>query len=340
MNDSTHRIHLGHGAGGRLTHELIGSMFMRHFGNPILLQRADAGIIGQLNGTIALTTDSFVVRPLFFPGGDIGKLAVCGTVNDLAVCGARPAYITAGFIIEEGFGMNDLERIVASMAAASSEAGAMVAAGDTKVVEHGTCDGVFINTAGIGVVPAAWQSLHDGSRIAIGDKVIVSGPIADHGMAVLAARNEMGVSAPIVSDCAPLNGMIHAMLERFDGVKFMRDATRGGLAAVLCEIAEKKPFGVIIDERRVPVRDATRAMCDMLGFDPMHVANEGTIVIFIDARQAHDAAAFLRSHRYGGGAAIIGEVTGQQPGMVRMRTAIGGMRIIDMPEGELLPRIC
>ncbi len=334
------RILLDHGSGGRLSRELLDTLFCRHLGNPVLNMHTDAALLASLSGRPALTTDSYVITPHVFPGGDIGKLAVCGTVNDLAVSGAVPIALTAGFIIEEGCAIALLERIVESMARAAREAAVIVAAGDTKVVEKGMCDRVFINTAGLGDLPDSRAPIGSGARAGPGDVVIVSGTIGDHGMAVMAARNDIPVQADMKSDCAPLNGMIQDLLSAAPGVTFMRDATRGGLGTVLCELADMTSAGVEFDESATPVNDSVVHMCDLFGFDPLFVANEGKIVIAVKAPQAEAACAALRSHRYGAHAAIIGTLVADHPRQVHMRTSIGGTRIIDVPAGAQLPRIC
>jgi hydrogenase expression/formation protein HypE len=334
------KVLLGHGSGGKLSHDLISNLFVKYFKNEYLNKQTDAAIVEIGEKQLSFTTDSFVVDPIFFPGGDIGKLAVCGTVNDLAVSGATPLFLSAGFIIEEGFPFNDLETIVSSMATESQKAGVIIVTGDTKVVDRGKCDKIFINTAGIGKI--AEQNLHIGeaSNIKPGDKIIINGSIGDHGMAVLAARKELNIQSDIRSDCASLNGLIQNVLETTNGIKFMRDATRGGLATVLAELAEKKNFGVTIEESQLLVGQKVKAFCELLGFDPLYVANEGKVVIVVDADSAEKLIRVMTEHEFGRDARIIGEITGNYPGRAFINTGIGGKRIIDMLAGEQLPRIC
>jgi len=333
-------ILLGHGSGGKLSHDLIGDLFVRHFHNIHLEKQTDSSILNIESGKIAFTTDSFVVDPIFFPGGDIGKLAVCGTVNDLAVSGARPLYLSAGFIIEEGFLYTDLEKIVVSMADEARKAGVMIVTGDTKVVDRGKCDKVFINTSGIGILSERYSHISDGSKIRPGDKVIINGPVGEHGMAVLSARKDLNIKSSIVSDCASLNRMIAGVLEATDGVRFMRDATRGGLATVLAELAEKNQLGISIEEEKLPVTSQVRSFCELLGFDPLYVANEGKVVIISSKESADQVILSLKKSEYGKGAEIIGEICGDYPGKAYLNTIVGGRRIIDMLAGEQLPRIC
>lgn len=332
-------ILLGHGSGGRLSHTLISELFLKHFSNPLLSVQGDAALAVLPSGNLAFTTDSFVVDPLFFPGGDIGKLAVAGTVNDLAVSGARPAYLSAGFIIEEGLPFEVLERVVKSMAAEAAAAGVLIVTGDTKVVERGKCDKLFINTSGIGELLPDATHISSGTNIRAGDKIIINGSIGDHGMAVMAERNQLHISANIVSDCASLNVML-LRLDDFRPVHFMRDATRGGLGTVLAELCEQGKLGVNITEADIPVKMEVRGMCEMLGFDPLYVANEGKVVIVVDAAAADHILNRLRQHPLGSEACIIGEITQEHPGRVWLKTTVGGHRIVDMPAGQQLPRIC
>lgn len=333
-------ILLGHGSGGRLTHELIDRLFVRYFNNEILDRQTDSAVLPFPEGNMAFTTDSFVVDPIFFPGGDIGKLAVCGTVNDLAVAGAEPLYLSAGFIIEEGFPFDDLERIVASMAAEAAKAGVRIITGDTKVVNRGNCDKIFINTAGIGKLPARYLGISTGEEIQPGDKVIVNGYLGDHGMAIMAARQELNIQSELTSDCASLNGLIERALKASEGIKFMRDATRGGLATVVAELARNKPYGIMIDESSLPVREAVRGFCELLGFDPLYVANEGKVVMVVDPGDEKAVLEALKGDEYGTESRTIGEITGNHPGRCWLQTQVGGKRIIDMLAGEQLPRIC
>jgi hydrogenase expression/formation protein HypE len=333
-------ILLGHGSGGRLSHELISSLFVKHFQNNILNEQGDSALIAAPGQQLAFTTDSFVVDPLVFPGGDIGKLAIAGTVNDLAVAGAIPKYISASFIIEEGFSMSLLEQIVVSMANEAKAAGVLIVTGDTKVVDKGKCDKLFINTSGIGGLMKNAEGLASGKHIKAGDRIIINGHIADHGMAVMSARNALNIKAVIESDCASLNGLIQAVMSKTDGVRFMRDATRGGLATVLAELAMASRLGVELIEEAIPVRDAVRGVCELLGFDPLYVANEGKVVMVVDADQAEAVVAVMKNHPLGMHAAVIGEITNTHNGKIWLHTSIGGKRMVDMLAGSQLPRIC
>lgn len=332
------RILLSHGGGGKHTRDLIEKYFLPSFTNTHLDTLGDAAVFPVKGGKLAFTTDTFVVKPLFFPGGDIGHLAICGTVNDLAVSGAKPAFLSAGFVIEEGLPIEILEKIIASMKETARQAGVQVVTGDTKVVERGGADKIFINTSGIGFLD---ESLFPDNPIAAGDKIIVNGTLGDHGIAVLSAREDLPLESDIKSDTAPLNTLIFPLLEKFPGkVKFMRDATRGGFATVLNEICGKKYFGISILEKQVPVRDDVRAVCELLGFDPLYLANEGKAVFIVDPRYAEEMKTFLSSLPLGQNAAITGEVTGEHPGRVVLKTGIGGGRILDLLIGDQLPRIC
>jgi hydrogenase expression/formation protein HypE len=333
-------IRLAHGAGGRMMADLIRDTFAPPLDNEYLRQMADSTLLplATCHLHLAISTDSFVVRPLFFPGGDIGSLAVHGTVNDVAMGGARPLWLTAGFILEEGLEMDVLERVVRSMAEAARQAGVLVVAGDTKVVERGHGDGVYINTAGVGVVMEGIEVGPD--RAQPGDVVLLSGSVGDHGIAVLSQREGLAFETELVSDSAPLNGLVEALLEAAPHTHCLRDATRGGLAAALNELAGTSQAGIEIEEAAVPVRPAVAAACEMLGFDPLTVANEGKLVAFVPAEEAEAALDALRAHCLGQEAARIGTVAEEHPGMVLARTPIGGRRVVDMPLGELLPRIC
>ncbi len=336
----TDKILLGHGSGGKLSHDLIEKLFVKYFSNPVLDSQTDAAVLDVQGKDISFTTDSFVVDPVFFPGGNIGKLAVCGTVNDLAVSGAKPMYLTSAFIIEEGFSMSELEEIVKTMAEEAKKAGVKIVTGDTKVVDKGKCDKVFINTAGIGVIEDKYKHIGSGINIKAGDKIIVNGTIGDHGMAIMSERNELNISSPIKSDCACLNEPIAIALKTSDSVKFIRDATRGGLATVLSELVDRKEFGIDIDEAQVPLNDSVRGMCELLGFDPFYVANEGKFVMIVGADDAEKVVEELRKHEYAKDTAIIGEITSEHVGKSIVQTSIGGQRILDMLSGEQLPRIC
>ena len=340
MSGKDERILLGHGSGGKLTHELIDQLFVKHFSNPHLDKQTDAALL-KLNATrMAFTTDAFVVDPIFFPGGDIGKLAVCGTVNDVAVSGATPRYLSAAFIIEEGLPMDDLERIVKSMADEARKAGVSIVTGDTKVVNKDKCDKVFITTTGIGELEEDHQHISEGKNIKPGDKIIINGSIGDHGMAIMSARNELKLSAPLLSDCASLNGLIKLVTDHSDKIRFMRDATRGGLATVITELCSGKNYGVTINEESLHIDEGVRGMCELLGFDPMYVANEGKVVIVVDGRDADNVLAAMQKHEYGKQSSIIGEVVEEHSGKAWLKTSVGGNRIIDMLAGEQLPRIC
>ncbi len=334
------KILLGHGSGGRLMHDLIRDHFLKHFSNDFNKDAGDASLLPEVRTRIAVTTDSFVVDPLFFPGGDIGKLAVCGTVNDLAVSGAEPMYLTAGFIIEEGFPFDDLEKILASMSLEAGKAGVKIVAGDTKVVERGKCDKIFINTTGLGSVEERFRHIASGKKIRSGDKVLVNGNLGDHGMAVMVKRGSLNFHSSIQSDCASLNGLTHELLRLCPEVRFMRDATRGGLASVLCEVCENRNWGIELEEEKIPVDPGTQGLCEILGFDPVYVANEGKMVVIVPGDQAEVALKTMKNNPLGINTTIIGEVTSAHAGKVIMHTAIGGKRILDMLAGEQLPRIC
>jgi hydrogenase expression/formation protein HypE len=334
------KVLLGHGSGGKLSHDLISSLFIKYFDNDYLDKQTDSAILELTDCQVSFTTDSFVVDPIFFPGGDIGKLAVCGTINDLAVSGATPLFLSAGFIIEEGFSLGDLETIVCSMAKEAEKAGVVIVTGDTKVVNRGKCDKIFINTSGIGKIRKQHLHIGEGSRIRPGDKIIINGSVGDHGMAVLAARKELNIQSDIQSDCASLNGLIQNILAASDGIKFMRDATRGGLATVLAELAEKKNFGITLEESQLLVRPKVRAFCELLGFDPLYVANEGKVVIIVDPGSAENVIRAMNDHEFGKECRIIGEIVSGYAGKAFINTGIGGRRILDMLAGEQLPRIC
>ena len=333
-------ISLSHGSGGKLTHELISDLFVTHFDNEILRDQSDSAILQINKENLAFTTDSFVVDPIFFPGGDIGKLAVCGTVNDLAVSGATPICLSASFIIEEGFSMEELEKIVKSMAQESRKAGISIVTGDTKVVDHGKCDKVFINTSGIGILDEGKNHISTGKHVRAGDKIIVNGPVGEHGVAILAARESLSFELQIESDCACLNHLIAKITSGTDQIHFMRDATRGGLATVLCELADQKKFGIELDETMIPLRDKVRGTCEIFGFDPLYMANEGKVVVVAGQDVADELLDIMRTDPLGKESKIIGEVVSDHPGQVVLQTEVGGRRIIDMLAGEQLPRIC
>ncbi|MDD5571079.1 MAG: hydrogenase expression/formation protein HypE [Bacteroidales bacterium] len=334
------KILLNHGSGGKLTHELISGLFVKYFDNKFLKEQTDSALINIDGNLLAFTTDSYVVDPIFFPGGDIGKLAVCGTVNDLSVSGAKPLYISCGFIIEEGFLFSDLETIVKSMADEAKKAGVLIVTGDTKVVDRGKCDKIFINTSGIGVIDEKRKSISSGSEIEAGDKIIINGNIGEHGAAILCARNSLEYSSAVKSDCASLNKLISEVFEVSSKIKFMRDATRGGVATVLCELAEKNKSGIELDEEQIPVQETVRGLCEIFGFDPLYMANEGKVIMVVGREDAEKVLNKIKQNELGRNAAIIGEIIEANNKLVVMKTGIGGKRIIDMLAGEQLPRIC
>ncbi len=332
------RIVLGHGSGGRLSAELIRHLFVPLLENEALSALNDQALLDVEGVRLAFTTDSFVVQPLFFPGGSIGSLAVHGTINDLAVSGARPLFLSAGFILEEGLAMDALGQAVTDMAHACEQAGVQVVTGDTKVVEQGKGDGLFVNTAGIGVVP---QDVHIAAdRARPGDVILLNGTVGDHGMAIMSVREGLSFETELVSDSAPLHTLIAAMLDVTRDIHCLRDATRGGVAAVLNELAEQSGVGIALEEAAVPVKPAVQAACEMLGMDPLYVANEGKLVAIVPREHAEAVLAAMRAHPLGREAAIIGEVVDEHAGMVVARTLIGAQRVVDMPLGEILPRIC
>ena len=333
-------VRLGHGSGGAMMKRLIDELFMQEFADEAALPGDDAAAVPLGGERVALSTDSFVVTPQFFPGGDIGRVAVCGTVNDVATSGAHVSYLTCGFILEEGYPLQKLRQVCASMQAAAAEAGVKIVTGDTKVVERGHADGVFINTAGVGLVP-------DGvdlscTHIRPGDKVLLSGSLGDHGIAIISQREGLSFSTTIESDAAPLNHLIAGVLEAAPHTRCFRDPTRGGIASTLNEFAEASGVDIFVDEASVPVHDEVRGACEMLGYDVFQVANEGKMVAIVPAEEADAALAAMRADKYGAEAAIIGEVCEAKPGThtVRLRTPFGSTRILDMLVGEQLPRIC
>jgi hydrogenase expression/formation protein HypE len=332
------RITLSHGSGGKATHNLIEGVFAPAFSNP-LLDGMDDSATFSANGQLAFTTDSYVVSPLFFPGGDIGKLAVHGTINDLAMAGAQPICLSAGFILEEGFPIDELRRIVDSMASASTAAGVPIATGDTKVVQRGKADGIFINTSGVGIVQAS-HSINQ-AQVKVGDRIILSGPIGDHGIAIMATREGLDLETTIVSDTAPLHTLVADMLRvGSSGVHCMKDPTRGGVATTLNEIALGSELCITLDETAIPVRAEVRGACEILGLDPLTIANEGKLLAFVSPDCANAVLAAMQSHPFGKEAKIIGTVQSEPSGMVVLRTDIGGTRVLDMLVGDPLPRIC
>ena len=330
------KILMGHGSGGRMMHRLVRDLIAPAFGMTTL---SDAALFDvPAGGRMAFTTDSYVVSPIFFPGGDIGELAVCGTVNDLAMMGARPLCLTAGFILEEGLPLEDLRRVVSSMAETARQAGVSIVAGDTKVVDRGKCDGIFINTAGVGLVPDGLD-LSPG-RIRAGDAVIVSGPCGSHGIAIMAERNGLSFAPPLVSDTAPLNGLVELMLEQAKGIRVLRDPTRGGLATTIKEIAVEGSRRIVLEEKSVPVLPGVQGACGLLGLDPLYVANEGVLLGIVDGAEAESLVQAMHSHPLGGSAALVGRVGEEEDGKVVLSTIAGGTRLLDMLTGEQLPRIC
>ncbi len=333
-------IRIGHGSGGRLSRELIEEIFLKHFQNPMLEDLSDSARIQLGAEHISFTTDSYVIDPVFFPGGDIGQLAVSGTVNDLCVSGAIPKYLSTGFIIEEGFPVNDLIQITKSMAREADEAGIKIVAGDTKVVRRGQCDKIFINTSGVGIVPEGREHLKNQDSIKVGDKIIITGTLGDHAIAILSARENLLLDEEILSDATPLVSMTEKVLHNPADVRFMRDITRGGLATVLVETCHKRSYGIRISEKEIPTKKSVRAVCELYGFDPLYLANEGKIMMVVNPDKAELMIKTLKQHRLGKHASIAGEITDKHPGKVVMRSIVGGQRIVEMLSGEMLPRIC
>jgi hydrogenase expression/formation protein HypE len=331
------KILLAHGSGGKLSHDLVKHNFVPLFDNAFLNKLDDSAVF-ELQGRLAFTTDSYVVNPIFFPGGDIGKLAVCGTVNDLSVMGAVPKYLSIGLIIEEGLLLSELKRVMESIRRAAQEAGVKIVTGDTKVVNKGGADRLFINSSGVGVIPEGVDI--SGSNARVGDKVILSGSIGDHGIAVISLREGLQFSSSVKSDCAPLNKLVAEMLASGAEIHCMRDPTRGGLASTLNEFASSSSVGIRIYEQNIPVHEGVQAACEMLGFDPLYVANEGKLVAVVAEKWAEKLIDIMHKNKYGKEAAIVGEVVPEHPGRVVMKTKMGASRIVDMLVGEQLPRIC
>ncbi len=339
MNDD--KIVLDHGSGGKISHAMVSDMILPVFDNPILADLDDGANleINNLNGgKLAFSTDSYVVDPIFFPGGNIGDLAVNGTVNDIAMCGAEPLFLSAGLIIEEGFSYSDLKKILEEMGRAADKAGVKVVTGDTKVVPKGKCDKIFINTSGIGVIPANVNV--SGGMAVPGDKIILSGTMADHGITVLSTREGLKFDSDIKSDTAPLNTMVKSIFDSGCDIHVLRDPTRGGVGTTLNEIAFQSKLGIRIDESSLPVKPAVAGICELLGFDPLYLANEGKLIAFVAEKDVGKALEAIKKDQFGKNAVIIGEVVSDEPGKVYMDTAIGGSRIVDMLTGEQLPRIC
>ena len=332
------QVLIAHGGGGKLSQQIVRKMIVPQFKNDLLEPLHDGAIFELGGARFAFSTDSYVINPIFFPGGDIGELAVNGTVNDLAMCGAQPMYLSAAFIVEEGFPMNDLWRVIQSMQTAAESAGVKLVTGDTKVVDRGKGDKIFINTSGIGVVP---EGVRIGSQNArAGDVIIVSGPIAVHGIAIMSVRQGLEFETQIVSDTAPLNSLVSVMLETSKDVHVLRDPTRGGVASSLNEIAESSKVGIRIDENKIPISEPVRGACEILGLDPLYVANEGKLLAFVSPSDANRILSAMKQHSLGTQSTIIGEVVSEHVGTVVMHTAIGGSRVVDMLSGEQLPRIC
>lgn len=332
------QVNLSHGSGGRAMAQLIASLFVKHLDNELLRQGNDQALFNVEAGRMVMSTDSHVITPLFFPGGDIGSLAVHGTVNDVVMSGAKPLYLSAGFILEEGFPLAELEKIVISMAAAAKHAGTAVITGDTKVVERGKGDGVFINTCGIGVVPAGVNI--SGNRAQVGDAIILSGSIGDHGVAIMSSRENLQFATTIISDSASLHDLVAHILDVTKDIHCLRDPTRGGLATSLNELAAQSAVGMVIEEQKIPIKSAVRAACEILGLDPLYVANEGKLVCICPAEHAASVLTAMQQNPLGKDAAIIGKVISDDHHFVQMHTAFGGQRIVDWLAGEQLPRIC
>lgn len=335
---SNKKILLGHGSGGRLSHNIISEIFLPFFDNPVLSKLNDAAVLEFPEKDLVFSTDSYVVDPIFFPGGDIGKLAICGTVNDLAMMGARPLYLSVGFIIEEGLPIDHLKTILQSMRASADEAGIKIVTGDTKVVPHGAADKIFINSSGVGYRLAGFNV--SGNQAQIGDVVIINGAIAEHGIAVMASREGLDMDIDIKTDSAPLNHIVEEVFRKVPQIHVMRDPTRGGIATTLNEIAFQSRVAVKIYEKYLPIPVHVKAVCEILGLDPIYIANEGKFIIICPAEKADDILEIMRNHRYGRGACVIGEVVEKPHGKVYMETLIGGHHLIDMLSGEQLPRIC
>lgn len=331
-------ILLAHGSGGTLSQSLILDIFVSQFDNPALNIMHDGAILNLDVKKLAFTTDSYVINPIYFPGGNIGTLAINGTVNDLSMCGAKPLYISTGFIIEEGFPIQDLWNIVQSMKIAALDAGVQIVTGDTKVVEHGSCDKIFINTSGIGIINETVNISPKNCKP--GDMIIINGRIAEHGICIMSIREGFEFETEIKSDCANLNNLVENILKTSKNIHTMRDATRGGVASILNEIATSSNLGIELDEIKIPISEEVKGACEILGFDPLYVANEGKMVVFVAPQDSEKVLNIMKEHRFGADAAIIGRVTSENPGLVTMKTTIGSTRIVDMLSGEQLPRIC
>ncbi len=331
-------ILLAHGSGGKLTHQLIEKMFLPKFKNEFLEPLHDGAVFTIGDRKFAFSTDSYVVSPIFFPGGDIGELAVNGTVNDLAMCGARPLYLSSAFIIEEGLPVDDLWKIVLSMEEAAKRAGVLLVTGDTKVVDRGKGDKIFINTSGVGIIDGGIEI--SPKRIRVGDKIVVNGEIALHGIAIMSVREGLEFETQIKSDTAPLNSLVEEMLKASKDIHVLRDPTRGGVATTLNELAEQSKLGIVVTEEDIPVPDAVRGACEILGLDPLYIANEGKLIAFVPPEESEKVLSAMRKHPLGRNSVVIGEVVNQHAGIVVMKNRIGGNRVVDMLTGEQLPRIC
>jgi hydrogenase expression/formation protein HypE len=333
-------ITLNHGSGGKISNQLINNLFLKYFNNEILNQLNDSAIIDANEKILAYTTDSYVVEPIFFPGGNIGKLSICGTVNDLAVSGAIPRYISASFILEEGFDIEDLEKIIASMSEEAEKAGVMIVTGDTKVVPRGKGDKIYINTSGIGFLDPQFVNISSASKVKAGDKIIVNGNLGDHAIAILASRESLHFETTLNSDCASLNHLIQKVLKACPEVGFIRDITRGGLATIANELADKVSLGINLEEDKIPVSESTMGICEIFGFDPLFLANEGKILLVVPSDKAETVINLMKELPESTNASIIGEITENNKGKVILNTLTGGKRLIEMPAGVQLPRIC
>lgn len=332
-------ITLSHGSGGQATNELIDNLFYKYFNNEFLSQKNDSSVLPVINGKIAMSTDSFVINPIFFEGGDIGKLAICGTINDICMSGAKPLYISVGFIIEEGLSIEELERIVKSMSKTAKEAGVKIVTGDTKVVERGNCEKIYINTTGIGIIKENNNYL-SGNKVKDGDVIIISGTLGDHGMCIMNERENLGFDINIKSDCCLLNKLIEDILSVSNNVRVLRDPTRGGLATTLNEIVEHSKISMEIKEEFIKVKPEVSAMCEILGMDPLFIANEGKVVVIVDEKDADNVLKVMKNNKVGRDSIILGKAIDDGKNKLYLKTNIGGRRIINMPEGEILVRIC
>lgn len=335
--NSDQKILLAHGSGGKLSHQLIEDVFLPHFKNPLLEPLDDGALLKIPVSEIVVTTDSYVVDPIFFPGGDIGKLAASGTINDLAVMGAIPRYLTLGLMLEEGLALSDLEKILQSIQTTCDTAGVEIVTGDTKVVPRGAMDKIFINTSGVGEIREGFRPV---GPIKTGDKILINGTIGDHGTIIMASREGLNLTSPLISDCAPLNGLISTLFKFGEKIRMMRDPTRGGVATVLNEIISGLDFGILVHEDQFPIKEEVKSLCEILGLDPLYLANEGKVIVVVDGEVADEVLSIFQSHPLGSEACLIGEVVTDFPGKVVLQTNFGSRRIVDMLTGEQLPRIC